>query len=111
MSRLTFEWSPEYESSMDQEPSVTTTKFGDGYELRNANGINNDPQKWTLQFSTSNKDAQDALDFIRQRNAVESFYWTNPLQETGVYVCRKWKLQRKRGVNVLSMEFEQVYEV
>lgn len=110
MDRLTFEWNPEYESSMDQEPKVNVTKFGDGYEARTPEGINNNPQKWLLQFSTSNQATQDVLDFIRARNASESFNWTNPLQETGVYVCRSWKMQRKMGVNVISMTFEQVFE-
>ena len=111
MSKPTFTWLPEYESSMDQEPKVNATKFGDGYEQRAAAGINNNPQKWTLQFSTSNAASQDALSFVRARNAIEAFTWTSPLQETGTYVCRSWKLNRKQGVNVLQMTFEQVFEV
>jgi len=110
MSKPTFTWLPEYESSLDQAPTVNVTKFGDGYEQRTAQGINNDPQKWTLQLSVSNAGTQDALAFIRARNAVEAFIWTNPLQETGTYVCRSWKLNRKQGVNVLQLTFEQVFE-
>lgn len=110
MSRQTFTWSPEWDSAMEQEPKVTTTKFGDGYELRAALGINNNPQKWSLTFSAGTAQAQEALDFVRARNGVEAFSWTNPLEETGVYVCRSWKLARKQGVNVLTMSFEQVFE-
>ena len=110
MSKPIFTWLPEYESSMDQAPSVNVTKFGDGYEQRTATGMNNNPQKWTLQFSVSNAVTQDALAFVRARNAQEAFTWTNPLQETGTYVCRSWKLNRKQGVNVLQFTFEQVFE-
>jgi phage-related protein len=110
MARQTFTWMPEWESSMEQQPTVNVTKFGDGYETRVPTGINNNAQKWNLQFSTSNQTSQDALAFVRARNAVESFYWTNPLSETGVYVCRSWRVQRKQGVNVLSFTFEQVFE-
>lgn len=111
MTRPVFTWLPEFESSMDQEPAVNVTKFGDGYEQRAALGINNNPQKWTLQFTSSNKEAQEALDFVQARNAVESFTWTNPFEQTGTYVCRSWKTQRKQGVNVLQLSFEQVFEV
>ena len=110
MTKPVFTWNPDVGSQQDVKPNVNVTKFGDGYEARTPEGINNNPQKWSLQFSTSNQDTQDALDFIRARNASESFYWTNPLQETGVYVCRSWKMQRKMGVNVISMTFEQVFE-
>jgi phage-related protein len=111
MSKPIFTWFPEFESSLDQSPNVNVTKFGDGYEQRAAAGINNNPQKWTLQFSVSSTATQDALAFIRARNALESFTWTNPLNETGTYVCRSWKMNRKQGVNVLQMTFEQVFEV
>lgn len=111
MSKPIFTWLPEYESSMDQTPTVNVTKFGDGYEQRSAQGINNNPQKWTVQFSVSSTGAQDALSFVRARNAVEAFTWKNPLGETGTYVCRSWKLNRKQGVNVLQFTFEQVFEV
>lgn len=110
MTRPIFTWHPEFESSLDQEPKVNVTKFGDGYEQRSAQGINNNPQKWSLQFTASNQAAQDALNFVQARNAVESFTWTNPMEQTGVYVCRSWKMQRKQGVNILQLTFEQVFE-
>lgn len=110
MTRPTFTWHPEFESSLDQEPQVNVTKFGDGYEQRSAKGINNNPQKWNLQFSASSQGAQEALNFLKARGAVESFTWQNPFEETGVYVCRSWKIQRKQGVNILQATFEQVFE-
>lgn len=110
MTRPVFTWLPEFESSLDQEPKVNVTKFGDGYEQRSAQGINNNPQKWNLQFTASNQSAQEALAFVQARNAVEAFTWINPMEQTGVYVCRSWKMQRKQGVNVLQLTFEQVFE-
>ena len=110
MARQTFTWAPEFDASMEQTPTVTVTKFGDGYETRVPQGINNNAQKWTLQFTDSNQNTQSMLAFIRARNGSESIYWTNPLEETGIYVCRSWKLSRKKGVNVYSLTFEQVFE-
>lgn len=108
--RETFTWLPEFESNLSEKPNVNVTKFGDGYEQRTPIGINSRAQKWSVQFTESNVAFSEVLAFVRERNAVESFDWTNPLQEQGVYVCREWRLQRKQGVNVLSMDFEQVFE-
>lgn len=110
MARLTFSYRPDYESTMSQEPAVLTTKFGDGYEQRVANGINNSPEKWSLKFTVGNPVLPSALAFIQARKGVESFYWTNSFGTTNVYVCRRWNLSRGPGKQVLSMEFEQVFE-
>lgn len=110
MARQTFTWLPEFESQMSQAPSVNITKFGDGYEARVATGINNNPQKWSLQFTMNDANSASALAFVRARNAVESFYWMNPMGETIIVVCRTWKTSRKQGHYVTSLEFEQVFE-
>lgn len=108
--RQTFTWMPEFEASLQEKPRVNVTKFGDGYEQRTPQGINNNPQKWSLQFSSSNASFPEILAFLRTHNGATAFDWTNPLEEEGVYVCREWKLSRKMGVNVITMDFEQVFE-
>lgn len=110
MARQTFSWNPEYDASLAQDPSVSVTKFGDGYELRTPTGINNNREKWSLQFTQSSATYPQVLAFIQARNAVESFYWTTPLGLTKVFVCRSWKLSRKQGHNIMTFEFEQVFE-
>jgi phage-related protein len=111
MTRKTFTWFPEYETQLNQTPSVTITKFGDGYEQRTANGINNAPEQWTLQFTMMNSVTPEVLAFVQARNAIESFYWTTPLGQTKVFVCRKWRTSRKQGHYVINLDFEQVFEV
>jgi len=110
MTRPTFTWHPEWDSQLSEEPDITVTKFGDGYELRVPKGINNRPEKWSLTFSRTTQQFPDVLTFVRARNGVESFYWTTPLGETKVFVCRSWRLSRKQGHNAISLEFEQVFE-
>lgn len=110
MTRPTFTWNPEYEATLDEEPTVTVTKFGDGYEVRNVSGINTTAQKWKLTFSQGNASFPDVLTFVRTQGASQSFYWTNPLGETKVFVCRKWQLSRKQGHNVMTLDFDQVFE-
>lgn len=110
MSRLTFNYRPDYESTLAQQPAVITTKFGDGYEQRVAVGINNNPEKWSLAFTVGNPVLPDALAFLQARKGVESFYWANPYGTTNVYVCRNWTLSRGPGKQTLTMDFEQVFE-
>jgi phage-related protein len=111
MARQTFSWRPDYDSKLSQEPNVSVTKFGDGYEQRTPNGINNNPETWSVEFTRSSASFPDVLAFIQARNGVESFYWTTPFNQTKVFVCRKWGLVRKEGHSVMSMDFEQVFEV
>jgi phage-related protein len=74
------------------EPKVKAAKFGDGYEQRVADGINNDLQKWQITFSKrSAADVQEVYDFLKARGGWESFEWT-PRGEASPrnFVCRKW---------------------
>ena len=110
MARLTFNFRPDYESTLSHEPQVIVTKFGDGYEQRVATGINNSPEKWSLSFTVGNAALPAALAFVQARKGVESFYWTNSYGTTNVYVCRSWSLSRGPGKQTLTMDFEQVFE-
>lgn len=110
MARQTFSWQPNFESKLSQEPKISVTKFGDGYEQRTPNGINNNPEVWSVEFTRSSASYPDVLTFIQARGGVESFYWTTPFQQTKVFVCRKWSIVRKEGHTVLTMDFEQVFE-
>lgn len=112
MARQTFTWRPEFDAQLSQEPNVSVTKFGDGYELRAPVGINNDPETWSLQFTEAAGPGvySDVLAFVRARNAVESFYWMTPLGQTKTFVCRSWRFGRKQGYSVINMDFEEVFE-
>lgn len=110
MTKPIFQWFPDVESQQECEPTVSVTKFGDGYEARAAASLNSQPQKWTLGFDRDRTTIKEILAFLRARGAVESFTWTTPLEETGTYVCRKWKTTQRRGTIELTCDFEQVFE-
>lgn len=110
MARQTFNFRPNYDLSLSEEPTVIVTKFGDGYEHRAATGINNMAERWSLSFTVGNPALPEALAFVRARKGVESFYWQNSFGATNVYVCRKWNMSRSPGKQTLSLEFEQVFE-
>lgn len=111
MTRKTFNYRPEWDSTLSEEPNVTSTKFGDGYEARTPRGINNRAEVWSLTFSATSNAVPEILTFLRDRGGVTAFYWANPFGITNLYICRKWKMSRKAGMQVLTMDFEQVFEV
>lgn len=109
-TRQTFIWNPDRGSALASKPSVQATKFGDGYEARIPVGINSNAEVWSLSFSLSLPNSLEAHDFLKARNATESFIWVNPHGKTNYYVCREWKITGNGGFRMLSCDFEQVFE-
>lgn len=111
MSKPTFTWNPDLGAAQRITPLVTQTKFGDGYELRVAKGINTTPRTWKVSFTRSASEAQNILAFLEARAGMESFAWTDPMNKEGTYVCREWGGNQKAfGVYVVQATFEQVFE-
>jgi phage-related protein len=111
MATQTFTWVPDREPQLNQTPKVTVVKFGDGYETRTSNGLNSNPQQWTLQFSMDNPTMAAILTFVQNAGGVQSFYWTDPVEgNTNLYVCRKWRATYKGGLTLMNFDFEQVFE-
>lgn len=111
-----FTWSPQKGYSADCTPNVAVVKLGDGYEQRQAKGINPLMAKYSLTFkgvddNKCNKPnaAKEADAFLKARMSVEAFYWTP--SDTGVqalFVCRSWSLTKTGPLYELSATFEQV---
>lgn len=110
MAATTFGWFPDAAAEATEEPKVTVTKLGDGYESRMANTINSSPESWSLTFTKTRTEALAIRAFLRARGASQSFNWTTPFNETGTFVCRKWKCVPDRGKLTISCTFEQVFE-
>lgn len=108
----TFTFTPDYGAQYEVKPRVRVTKFDDGYEQRQANGLNTQPKTWTLKFSLRNDTEAAAIEnFLIARGAVESFSWTDINGTTGKYVCRDWSRTKERfNLNTIDAKFEQVYE-
>jgi phage-related protein len=111
MSKPVFSWKPDLGAQQTIKPAVTQTKFGDGYELRVASGINFKPRSWSVTLSKALNEAMDILNFLEARGGVESFSWTDPLNRVGTYVCREWNVNQKVfGVYAVSATFDEVFE-
>ncbi len=109
----TFTYTPDFGAQVTIKPRVRKAQFGDGYEQRMADGINNRPQTWNLQFvNRDNSDTAAILSFLATRNGVEAFDWTPPNEETAIkVVCREWnKTVTKANLNTVAATFDQVFE-
>jgi phage-related protein len=112
VSKPNFQWPSDLGANRNIKPAVTQTKFGDGYELRAANGINFRPKVWKVQFTYLTPEAMQILDFLEARGGLESFTWTDPLDKVGTYVCREWdSVQDGFGMYDITGQFEQVFEI
>ena len=77
-------------------PRIFLTKFGDGYEQRLANGINNLEQNFSISFQRRAKaEIDDVIAFFVNKNGVTPFNFTYPDSnnsgETTIKVlCENW---------------------
>lgn len=109
---VTFTSSPDFGASYEVTPNVRVSKLGDGYQQRQASGINTQPKTWTLQFTNrTDAEADYITTFFSDRGGVESFDWVDPNGITGKYVCMGWTRSKEApGINSISCKFQQVFE-
>lgn len=112
MAKDTFSegWLPNIGHSVEFKPDVNPVKFGDGYEVRMSNGLNDKPEIWTLTFSSNYAKIKLINAFLKSQGAVRSFFWRSPHDEVITVVCRSWSISTDEGVKTLSTKFEQVFE-
>lgn len=109
----TFNWTPTYGSRATYRPRVRVVKFSDGYEQRQADGLNPRAATWDLTFDNRTQTEAGAIEaFLQARNAVEAFDWTPPYEASAIrVVCRDWsKSIDTSNAITLTAQFAQVFE-
>jgi phage-related protein len=109
---------PDKSMSRKSTPVRHTIKFGDGYEQRLANGINNLQEEYGVSFSTRTKaEIDDIIAFFENKGGVTSFTYTVPdTNESGnevaiKVVCEEWNKTYDYGdYYSASATFRRVYE-
>jgi phage-related protein len=99
-------------------PTIFRTQFGDGYEQRLANGINNLKQEFSISFATRTKaDIDDIVDFFELKGGVTPFNYTyedsneSGGEKTVKVVCDEWQQTWEYAEYYsLSCTFRRVYE-
>ncbi|OYV31560.1 MAG: hypothetical protein B7Z83_11400 [Thiomonas sp. 20-64-5] len=104
-------WWPS-QSSRSQKPALWSAKFGDGYEQNAPQGINNDPEKWQLQFKLQDRaDGDGLIAFLQAAGGNLAFSWRsirgpNPIR----VLCKGWSdITKPSGPITLNATFEQVF--
>ena len=108
-----FTYTPDFMASKKNKPNVLQIKLGDGYEQRQAFGLNTRAKVWSLTFKIRENSEADLIEaFFEARNAVEAFLWTEPYGSTQeTWVCREWtRVSEKATRSTITTTFEQVFE-
>ena len=68
---------PDKGMTRSNEPVIFKAEFGDGYQQRIANGINNLKQEFSVSFATREKaEIDDIIGFFESTNGVTAFDFT-----------------------------------
>ena len=108
-----FTWEADQNATADRQPRVKSLRFGDGYEQRQADGINTQPEIWSLTFSNRDvEDIDDIDEFLTDAAGVDYFEWTPPGSSTeGNYICRRWQRQYvNAALASITATFEEVFD-
>ena len=113
-NKPSFIWKPSYTSRSNFEPRVRLMKYGDGYEQRAADGINNNLLNVDYVFDLKNEDETLAiLHFLDRRAGKESFVFTppRPFGLAKLFTCPNWSEQYNfRDNHVINANFKEVSE-
>jgi len=104
---------PVYNTRINARPKVNTLSFGDGFEQRLTEGLNQNPLSVNLTFELSQTDANTAITFLNSR--VEdgaSFDFTLPSETSSrKFVCTSFPRSIPFLNRVtLSCVFREVFE-
>lgn len=92
-----FIWVASYTSTVQHKPSVTSVRFGNGYEQRISKTINPDLKAFQLTFDQRTEhEARAIIHFLKDKTGSKSFAYNPPgiYSETTYrtkFVCREWE--------------------
>lgn len=113
---------PDKTLSKNVTPSVLTVSFGDGYEQRIVEGINNIKEEYTVSFNNRQRKEIDAIvETFNIRAGVTKFDFTIPAtsqdangnlaENTIKVVCSQWSQTYAQGeFYTCNATFRRVYE-
>jgi len=96
-------------------PRVLSVQFGDGYEMRVRDGINNTPRKWSLSFENRTKaDIDNLFDFFNGLASVDTCKLVVPFdggESTAVVVIEEYsRTLTHDDYYALSCQAREVFE-
>ena len=108
--RETFTWTPLVGMNGTKKYRVLKAQFGDGYEQVAADGINNNIESWPVTFTGTKNEIKPIKEFLDRHAGYQTFYWTPPLGEKGMYRSFDITITPVEGeIFTLSTVFEQAF--
>ena len=111
-SRPHFFFTPSYGNTVNSEPRTMITQFGEGYQQRVPESINNTFLKISVVFENRTaKEATAMLHFLNARNGTEAFLYTppEPYPTMRLFSCFNWNQQSQFLNNInINAEFTEV---
>ncbi|THA07305.1 phage tail protein [Rodentibacter pneumotropicus] len=105
----TFTFPPQWNMKRKAKPEINVLKFGDGYEQRRANGINNDLRTYDVVFKGINGYINQIDSFLTEHNGYKAFLWTPPHSgKQSKFRCEEWDVDISEGFSVLTATFQEV---
>jgi phage-related protein len=115
------DWCPALDMSRKKERRLKTAQFGDGYQQRALDGINNIQRSWAVVYDYKPAEIIDAMEQYLEGTRGQAFPFQDPA-DGKIYTvfCDTWEVQWQRitfgtsGVRsnlngTLSAEFQQAY--
>lgn len=104
-----FHWCVAPNMSVKVEPKVKTIKFGDGYEQRIKDGINNNLRSYSVTLKLARDEAYLIDEFLSRHGGVKVFLWREPNTHRLIKVkCGSWSLNVTNFVTTITTTFEEV---
>ncbi len=94
----------------ESAPRVLEAKYGDGYSQRVPDGINVNPQKWSITFVPCSLSDYNTIDAYLVSMIGQAFQWVNPDGQTIKVKCDTWSCSyQPPSLRVVTATFEQVF--
>lgn len=104
-----FHWHVMPNMTERSQPRVKTIKFGDGYEQRQQDGINNDLRSYEVTLKVPRQESQYIDLFLTKHNGVKAFLWREPNRHRLITVkCPTWSTAVENTVTTITASFEEV---
>lgn len=108
-----FTWTPSIGGAdVSYQPRIKSIQFGDGYEQRAGDGINNNLQVWALSFNNRTTTVADAIiAFLNGKGGVTKFTFTPPEHSEITVICKSWRRKQvEPGIATVTCQFKEVAE-
>lgn len=94
---------------------VLTAQFGNGYNQRTPDGVNNVIETWNIQsIPTSATDMATIVSFLSGKYGTTAFLWTPPGASSALkWICKNYSIQcsQIKDEYVISANLERVYDL